>query len=80
MRGKRYEWRLMQVLYNQGMYYQNGIKEIHGLPPDYAKALELFHRAGELGYAKAYNNLGYAYENGEGVEELIRKRLDITMN
>ena len=56
------------AMYNQGMYYQNGIKEIHGLPPDHAKALELFHRAGELGYAKAYNNLGYAYEHGEGVE------------
>jgi len=37
-------------------------------PQDYAKALELFVRAGELGHAAGYNDVGYAYENGRGVE------------
>ena len=39
-----------------------------GLAQDYAKAFKLFHRAGELGYALSYNNIGSAYYNGEGVE------------
>ena len=32
------------------------------------EALECWHRAGELGGAKAYNSVGYAYEYGECVE------------
>ena len=39
-----------------------------GYPQDYTKALELFHRAAELGYAKSYNNIGCCYDNGHGVE------------
>ena len=39
-----------------------------GFPQDYDKALELFIRAGELGHAAGYNDVGYAYENGNGVE------------
>ena len=39
----------------------------HGLQQSYAKALELYHRAGELGYAHAYNNIGGFYINGKGV-------------
>ena len=35
-----------------------------GLPKDSAKAVELWHKAGKV----AYNNLGNAYYNGEGVE------------
>ena len=38
------------------------------------KALELWHRAGELlGYAKAYGNIGYAYRNGDSVERDAEK-------
>ena len=48
-----------------GGYYQDGT---NGYPQNHAKALELFHRAAELGYAKAYNNIGYVYYNGIGVE------------
>ena len=39
-----------------GLYF-NGT---HGLPQDFAKANELWLRAGELGCAKAYFNLGFA--------------------
>ena len=36
----------------------------HGLPQDSAKAMELWHKAGKFGY----NEIGLAYDNGEGVE------------
>ena len=36
----------------------------HGLPQDSAKAMELWHKAGKHGY----NNIGSAYDNGNGVE------------
>ena len=39
-----------------------------GLPQDYAKANELFLKAGELGCAAAYYNLGINYLNGDGVD------------
>jgi len=39
-----------------------------GFSQDMDKALELWHRAGELGYAKAYVSIGVAYNRGEGVE------------
>jgi len=48
-----------------GFYYYNGK---YGFPKDQTKALELYHRAAELGYAKAYTNVGCAYELGHGVE------------
>ena len=41
---------------------------LYGYPQDYTKALELWHRAGELGHIEAYCNIGYAYNNGLGVE------------
>ena len=51
--------------HNLGICYNDGS---YGYQQDYAKALELYHRAAELGFAKAYNNIGNAYDNGEGVE------------
>jgi TPR repeat protein len=48
-----------------GCFYDEGL---YGLSRDGNKALELYHRAGELGSAKAYYNIGYAYYNGRGVE------------
>jgi len=45
----------------------------HGLPQNYAKALELWHRAGELGSASAYHGVGVAYRNGHGVEKDEKK-------
>ena len=47
-------------------YYANGT---HGMPQDWAKANELWLKAGELGCALAYYNLGNCYTNeGRGVE------------
>jgi len=54
-----------ESIYNLAYYYEHGE---HGLPQDRSKALELYHRAGDLGCSEAYNNIGYAYNNGEGVE------------
>jgi len=48
-----------------GSMYRDGD---YGLPRDQAKALELWHRAGELGSADAYYNIGIAYDTGDGVE------------
>jgi len=46
-------------------YYKDGT---NGYPQDYVKALELYHRAGELGYSEAYGGIGWAYLHGRGVE------------
>ena len=48
-----------------GCYYYEGN---YGLSQDRDKALELWHRAGELGCTKAYHNVGIAYFDGRGVE------------
>ena len=53
------------AIYNMGCDYQDGTC---GRPQNHAKALELYHRAAELGYVASYNNIGYAYNNGEGVD------------
>jgi len=50
------------AIYNMGCYYYYFIAK------DYTKALELWHRAGELGHAKSYQTIGDAYDNGEGLE------------
>ena len=54
-----------QAMYSLGYYYSEGM---YGYSLDYKKALELWHRAGELGYTRAYCNIGYAYDHGEGVK------------
>lgn len=54
------------ALHTYGIYHARG-KE--GFPQNDAKAVELWHRAGKLGYAKANATLGYAYDfGGQGVE------------
>jgi len=45
----------------------------YGYPQDYTKALELFHRAADLGCAHANSGIGYAYSNGKGVERDEKK-------
>jgi len=62
---KRMELNDATAIYNVGSFYARGT---HGLPRNRAKALELWHRAGELGDARAYTNIGCAYDFGEGVE------------
>jgi len=46
------------AVHKLGCYYRDGKC---GFQQDYTKALELYHRAGELGYAGAYNSIGYSY-------------------
>ena len=51
--------------YDLGCCYRDGDD---GYPQDYTKAIELWHRAGKLGYSFAYNNIGCAYEHGQGAK------------
>jgi len=71
---KRYKTRLKLddpiAIYNTGNYYRDGR---NGFTKDYTKALELWHRAAELGSAEAYCNIGVAYEHGIGVEVDMKK-------
>ena len=46
-------------------FYADGT---YGLPQDQGKANELLLKAGQLGCATAYYNLGIIYSNGRGVE------------
>ena len=55
-----------------GDFYYDGR---FGLPQDHTKALELYHRAAELGDATAYSNIGVAYYNGQGVNKDKKKAL-----
>ena len=50
---------------NLGGMYANGDR---GLPQNMEKALELWHRAGELGSAEAYCNVANTYRSGRGME------------
>ena len=60
------------AMFNLGYHYDEGRL---GLTQDRTKALELWHRAGELGFADAYYNIGYAYYHGEGVERDEKKAM-----
>ena len=51
-------------------YYVNGSR---GLPQDRQKAKELSSKAGDLGCASGYYNLGVAYDEGIGVEVNMKK-------
>ena len=53
------------AIYNQGCNYREGAC---GFPQDYAKALDLFHRAAKLGHAGAYLGIGNVYDIGQGVK------------
>ena len=48
-----------------GCNYRDGR---YGFTQDYKKALEFYHRSAELGYARAYVTIGFAYHYGEGAE------------
>ena len=62
---KRVEMNDPIATHKLGVFYRDGL---YGLPQDFTKALELFHRAIDLGYSTAYSNIGQAYRNGQGVE------------
>ena len=56
---------------NARAFYMHGGHYAHrtrGVPQDMAKANELWLKAGELGCAEAYHNLGNSYSVGNGVE------------
>ena len=53
------------AIYNRGCDYDIGKC---GFPQDRSKAMQLWHKAGELGCSQAYHNIGCAYETGDGVE------------
>ena len=55
---------------NMGCYYRDGT---YKYPQDYTKALEFWHRAGDLGNAEAYCDIGSAYYNAEGVDVDLKK-------
>ena len=59
-----------EAIHITGCYYYQG-KD--GFSQDYVSALELWHRAGELGHSGAYNNLGYAFKNSDDVERDEKK-------
>ena len=67
---KRVEMDDANGIYSLGCYYYNGER---GFPQDHSKALKLFHRAGGLGSAESYYNVGCAYYFGRGVERDIKK-------
>jgi len=62
---KRVEAGDARAIYDLACDYR---EERNGYPQDYKKALELYHQAGELGYAKAHCNIGCSHMFGEGVE------------
>lgn len=74
---KRYEKRIKrgddaQAMTNLGFMYSSGE---NGLPQNHAKALKLWHRAGELGHTDAYYYISCAYGSGRGVERDAKKAI-----
>ena len=67
---KRIEVGDAHAMFNLGCCYS---KEGYGLRQDRTKAFELWHKAGELGIAKAYYNIGNMYYFGRGVERDDKK-------
>jgi TPR repeat protein len=61
---KRMELDDANAICDMGGWYFSGR---YGLPQNHAKALELWHRAGELGSATSYYLIGVVYDLGEGV-------------
>ena len=62
---KRVELGDAVATFTLGCNYRHGED---GFPQDYEKAFELYVRAGKLGSAESYNNVGRAYSNGNGAE------------
>ena len=71
---KRFEKRIdlndARALHNLGVKYYEGT---NGLPQNLAKALELWHRAAELGFASSYSSIGNFYDIGHGIERNTKK-------
>ena len=67
---KRVEIGDAQAIHSLACCYAEGL---YDFPQDREKAVELRHQAAKLGSASSYNNLGYAYLNGRGVERDEKK-------
>ena len=67
---KRAEINDPHAIHNTGMFYREGVS---GITQDYRKALELWHRAADLGFTEAYVSIGYAYDCGKGVKRDKKK-------
>ncbi len=65
-----------RAIHNLGCHYRCAR---FGLPQDHVKALELWHRAGELGNAAAYYNIGCVSQVGTVWTEM-RRKLNVTGN
>ena len=63
------------AIYELGCSYSKGIR---GLPQDNYKALKLWQQAAELGFARSYTKIGYAYQHGYGVERDEKKAIHYT--
>jgi len=46
------------AIHNIGYYYAKGL---NGFPQNWGKAIELFHRAAELGYTRSYGAIGLLF-------------------
>jgi len=60
------------AIHNQGCYYSAGM---YGLPQNHAMAMELWHKAGELGHSRAYYHIGNIYVFCEGEEVNMKKAI-----
>ncbi|KAL7539867.1 hypothetical protein ACHAXR_012320 [Thalassiosira sp. AJA248-18] len=67
---KRVEAGDVNAMLKLGCQYYKGHS---GLPQDYNKALELWHRAAKLGCAKSHYSIANAYAQGVGVEKDMKK-------
>ncbi len=54
------------AIYKIGLIHLRGD---HTVPRDYAKAMQWYQRAAELGFARAQNDIGYLLEQGLGVKK-----------
>ncbi|MBL8705720.1 MAG: SEL1-like repeat protein [Rhodospirillales bacterium] len=54
------------AVYKIGLMYTRGD---HTVPRDYAKAMQWYQRAAELGFARAQNDIGYLLEEGLGTKK-----------
>ena len=61
-----------KAMFDIGRMYYRG----EGVEQDYAKEMEWYEKAADLGYADAMHNIGYMYNYGEGVEQDYAKALE----
>ena len=69
---QKQETKTAEELFNLGYNYAYG----KGVQQDYAKAVEYYTKAANMGHAGAQNNLGVCYKNGEGVKQDYAKAVE----